>query len=200
MRSRGELLRLSLLHKALASALEAELKSRILDAYEHERVFESVKTNYGEAYAAQTQPRGVVKDEEPFHDYLEEYTSITIRQEVRVASPSGVDSFLAESITPVVFVAEEELGKIPGHVRVFFQRPGLEPGGYREAEEEELAEPGKEFPVVDRQGRLVPGVSWFTGGTVHNVTMKGSSAASTRARRLAKQYATGEVELGDLPW
>jgi hypothetical protein len=178
-----------LLHAALADALKAELKARLLDAYEQERVFESVKTNYGEAYTSQTQPRGRVTDEMAFHDFLEQNTALTIRREVREVSGSGVELFLTE-LTPVVWQAEQECDHPEGD---------CDEGSWREATEEELAEADRLFEVKDKLGRVVPGVVWFTGGTVHNVTVKGDGTAGARLRRVAKQYATGAYQAGDLP-
>lgn len=186
-RSRGELLRLSLLHEALADALKAELKARLVDAYEREQLFESVKTHYGEAWASQKQPRGIVKDQEALADFLEQHTGLTIRREVREISPSGLEAFLAEQLTPVVCETYDENGSVVDpHVRP--------------ATEEELAEPGREFKVHDKHGREVPGVVWFTGGTLHNVTVKGSTAVAARYRKAAKLYATGERDMDELPW
>lgn len=190
-RSRGELLRLSLLHAALADALKAELKTALLNSYEKEQVFEKVSTGYGEAWAARKQARGVVKDNEALADFLEQHTGLTIRREVREVSPSGLEAFLAEAITPVVWQAEQECEHPEGD---------CDEGSWRPATEEELAVPGQEFQVQDQRGRDVPGVVWFTGGTLHNVTVKGDSTAEARFRRLAKLYATGERDVEDLPW
>lgn len=187
MRSRAELLRLSMLHAALAEALKAELKAALLNSYEKEQVFEKVSTNFGEAWAARKQPRGVVKDTEALADFLEQHTALTIRREVREISPSGLEAFLADGLVPVMVDTYDEYGSIVD--------PYLRP-----ATEEELAEPGREFEVQDKHGRLVPGVAWFTGGTLHNVTVKGDTTAEARYRRLAKKYATGERGLDDLPW
>ena len=186
-RSRSELLRLALLHAAIADALKAELKGSILNAYEKERVFEKVSTTFGEAWAARKQARGVVKDTEALADFLEQHTALTIRREVREISPSGLESFLAEQLTPVVWETYDEYGSV------------VDPY-WRPATEDELAEPDHEFRVHDKHGREVPGVVWFTGGTLHNVTVKGDTAAEARYRRLAKLYATGEREVDDLPW
>ena len=187
MRSRGELLRLSLLHAALADALKAELKTRFVDAYEKAHEFESVRTNAGEAYATQTQPRGVVKDTEALADFLEQHTGLTIRREVREVSPSGLEAFLADQLTPMVWEHYDENGSVVN--------PHLRP-----ATEEELAEPGREFEVQDKHGRPVPGVVWFTGGTLYNITVKGAKPLEARYRKLAKQYATGAVDADILPW
>lgn len=187
-RGRAELLRLTLLHAALADALKAELKARLLDAFENERVFESVKTNYGEAYTSQTQPRGRVSDQMAFHDFLEQHTALTIRHEVREVSGSGVEVFLSE-VTPVVWVNQDDCGTSLAEDECF----------WREATEEELAEPDQTYAVKDKLGRVIPGVQWFTGGTVHNVTVKGDGAAGARLRRMAKQYAVGAYQAEDLP-
>jgi hypothetical protein len=197
VRSRGELLRLTLLLEALATATKAELRKRLIDVHEQEGVFETVKTHYGEVYAAQTQPRGVVKDQERLADFLEQHTGLTIRREVREISSSGLESFLSEHLTPVVHVTNEQIAELPGETYVFSPDDS---GGFIEATDAQLAEVDREFEVVDRQGRLVPGVVWFTGGTVHNVTVKGAVSAVSRARRVAKQYATGEIDWADLPW
>jgi hypothetical protein len=183
-RSREERLHLHALHKAAATALEASLKNDAIDEYE--RQGSAATWRFGEdqddlVVTSIAHAHAEAVDTEAMLDFLEQWTEMTYRREVREVNPDALKGWLA-TLAPVVEVPD---GGVSGKL-------------YRSPTKQELKAPGARFTVADDHGRIVPGVEWVAGGRLESVSIRLSGPRKRQAGVLAKQYADGDLSWENL--
>ncbi len=166
-RSRAELLRLHLLHRAAAAAFEAELKNRAAEIFDAERSADTWRLDLGLVTTNVNQPRAVVTDMEALLDYLEQHTAAVHRREVREVPEEFLKGFLG-SLSPHVEWDDEE-------------------------EQARYGKPGETF-MVKIQDDVVPGVRYTTGGTLASVSIRLDSEAKRMANLSVEAYVAGEAD------
>jgi hypothetical protein len=168
-RTRAELLRLHLLHKAAAAAFEAALKDRAASIFNTEGSADTWRLPLGLVTTNVNQAKAVVADEEAFLDYLEEHTAAVTRREIREVPAAFRERFL-EGLT--VYLNEQD-----------------------EDEVKRSGRPGEMFDVYDSQtGAVVPGVKFTTGGTLASVSIRPDSDVKREANLSMWDYVSGEAE------
>jgi hypothetical protein len=176
MRSRSERLALVLLHRAAAEALEARLKREAIDLFEQEQSADTWKLPDGQVITATTHDRQSVSDRDALLDYLERHTGAVQTVTTREVSDAFLKPFLAGLIPYVV-------------------REGKEA---RRATAQERRQPGATFPVMDTEGREVPGVQWTAGGLLYGVSLKPDPKRTERLAFVVGDYADGDCTFEEM--
>lgn len=184
-RTREERLYLHALHRAAATALEASLKAEAIDEYEAHG--SAATWRFGEdqddlVVASVEHSRAEATDDEAMLDFLEQYTSMTYRREVREVNPDALKGWLA-GLKPMVQMNEAD---------------DAVPAIWREATAKERKQAGATFACMDAEGHLIPGVHWVAGGRLASVSIRLSSSRKSQAGKLARQYADGELSWENL--